>query len=112
MQQIPGLEHKSRRCTLRMNGDDALQEGLQNDDLVEVSTAVGKARVKVEVTNDIARGVVNLPHGWSDIETAAAPDEGMYGVNINRITDFGGMDPLTGTARLNGVPVQVRRIHL
>lgn len=54
-------------------------------------------------------GVVCLPHGWGHDEagtwgpvTAARP-----GVNTNLLTPSSGLDALSGTAVLNGIPVTV-----
>jgi anaerobic selenocysteine-containing dehydrogenase len=74
-----------------------------------VSSAVGSITVKIEVTAVIMRGVVSLPHGWlhdSDhVQLSVA--QSRPGVNSNRLTDDGVVDPLTGTAVLNAIPVDV-----
>jgi anaerobic selenocysteine-containing dehydrogenase len=65
--------------------------------------------VEVEVTDTVREGVVSLPHGWgydrpgTRLATAAAH----AGVNSNVLTDPGPLDPLSGTAVLNGIPVTV-----
>jgi anaerobic selenocysteine-containing dehydrogenase len=64
--------------------------------------------VAVEVTERIMPGVVSLPHGWGhDLEgTAMEVAAGRPGVNSNKLTP-GTMDPLSGNAVLNGIPVEV-----
>ena len=68
-----------------------------------------KLGVKVEVTDEIAAGVVSLPHGWGH----DAPDTRMRiaaerpGTNSNLLTDELALDPISGTAVLNGIPVEV-----
>jgi anaerobic selenocysteine-containing dehydrogenase len=65
--------------------------------------------VPAEVTTDIEPGVVSLPHGWGhgrqgvqlSVATAHA------GVSINDLVDDQRVDALTGTAVLNGTPVEV-----
>jgi anaerobic selenocysteine-containing dehydrogenase len=63
----------------------------------------------VEVTTDIRPGVVSLPHGWghdaqgADLSVAS----GRPGVNANLLTDAAEIEPLSGNAVLNGVPVTV-----
>lgn len=111
MQHIPSLRQRTRRCTLLLSRTDAVEQGLHSDDWVEVSTGTGKVRVRVEVTDDILSGVVSLPHGWSDLEDAAAPDEAVQGANVNRMTGGATLDPLTGTACLNGYAVSIRRLR-
>jgi hypothetical protein len=54
-------------------------------------------------------GVVSLPHGWghdadgSRLSVASRRP----GVNMNRLADGEVLDPLSGNARINGVPVTV-----
>jgi hypothetical protein len=54
-------------------------------------------------------GVVSLPHGWGHdapgarLRVAAAH----AGVNSNRLADEEVLDPLSGNAVLNGIPVSV-----
>lgn len=111
MQHVKGLKHRTRRCYLQMNLVDAEREGLKSGDWVEVSTATGVVKVRVEVTADILAGVVSLPHGWSDLEDAETPDEAVQGANVNRMTTDAGLDPLTGTACLNGYAVSIRLLE-
>ncbi len=52
-------------------------------------------------------GVVSLPHGWGHsrpgVRLRVAADR--PGVSMNDLTDTGAVDPLCGTAVLNGVRV-------
>jgi len=66
----------------------------------------------VEVTDDIAPGVVSIPHGWGHdrpgVEMSVAA--GTAGANVNTLTDDLRLDPLSGTAVLNGVPVNLQPV--
>jgi anaerobic selenocysteine-containing dehydrogenase len=74
-----------------------------------VSSRVGSVEVAAEVTTDIQPGVVSLPHGWGHgrpgvrLSVASAH----AGVSINDLVDDRQVDALTGTAVLNGTPVEV-----
>ncbi|MEA2436545.1 MAG: hypothetical protein QOF65_1101, partial [Thermoleophilaceae bacterium] len=63
----------------------------------------------VEVTDAIMPGVVSIPHGWghnapgSRMRVAAAH----AGVNSNLLADESLVEPLSGNAVLNGIPVEV-----
>ncbi len=63
----------------------------------------------MEVTEDIRQGVVSLPHGFGHdldgVEQSVATDD--PGVNVNLLVDTTTIDPLSGTAGLTAVPVQV-----
>ena len=55
------------------------------------------------------RGVVSLPHGWGHDRrgTRLAVAAGQPGVNVNQLNDGTQLDPLSGTAVLNGIPVHI-----
>jgi len=78
-----------------------------------VASRVGKLAVQVEVTADVMRGVVSLPHGWGHDRPGAALAVARRhaGVNANGLTDDQAIDPLSGNAVFNGVPVQVETIY-
>ena len=97
------------RCTLLINPDDAIRLGLADGGRATVSSNVGKVEIIAEVTSDIAPGVVSIPYGWGhdqagvQLSVAAAHP----GVNTNLLTDSQAIDPLSGNAVLNGIPVTV-----
>jgi hypothetical protein len=67
--------------------------------------------VPVELTVDIAPGVVSLPHGWGHNQpgTRLAVANERAGVNSNLLTDEDDVEAITGTAVLSGIPVEVAR---
>lgn len=97
------------RCTLLMHPTDAQERGIEDAQTVSLTSRIGAVEVPVCITEDIAPGVVSLPHGWghgregSRMSVAARNP----GVSMNDITDDAFVDPLTGTAAFNGQPVQV-----
>jgi anaerobic selenocysteine-containing dehydrogenase len=107
MHNLPALTGGTNRCTLRMHPDDAAALGV--DDIAVIKGSGGELVVPVEVTEDIRPGVVSLPHGWGHDQdgarlTVAATSPG---VNANQLNDGSTLDPLSGTAVLNGIPVVV-----
>lgn len=107
MHNLPALSGGSNRCTLQIHPDDASRLGVI--DLAVVTGPGGKLEVPVEITDAIRPGVVSLPHGWghSAPGTRMSVAAGHPGVNVNSLFDDSLMDPLSGTAVLNGVPVEV-----
>ncbi len=97
------------RCTLLMHPEDASKRGIEDGQLVEVKSRVGKVRIKVECTTNIMPGVVSIPHGWGHhrkgIRLQVASEHA--GISINDLTDELEVDQLTGNAAFNGVPVFV-----
>jgi anaerobic selenocysteine-containing dehydrogenase len=96
------------RCTLEVHPADAERWGLVNGEKALVASAAGKVEVPVEISSDIRPGVVSIPYGWghgrlgSAMQVAAAH----AGVNVNFLSD-GSIDPISGNAVLNGIPVTV-----
>lgn len=107
MHNVPALAGGSNRCTLQMNPDDVAELGLA--DTAKVKGPGGEVLAPIEPMPGMRRGVVSLPHGWGHgrdgtrLEVAA----GQPGVNANQLNDGGRLDPLSGTAVLNGIPVDI-----
>jgi anaerobic selenocysteine-containing dehydrogenase len=109
MHNLPALAGGTNRCTLYMHRDDAAGLGVEDGSDVVVKGAGGELVVPVELTDGIRPGVVSLPHGWGHGQdgtrlTVAATQPG---VNVNQLNDGSALDPLSGTAVLNGIPVVV-----
>jgi anaerobic selenocysteine-containing dehydrogenase len=109
MHNLPMLVRGPERCTLHVHPDDAARLGLADGGAATVSSRVGTVTAPVEVTDEIRRGVVSLPHGWGHDRDGAdmAVARAHAGVNSNVLTDEAAVEPLTGTAVLNGIPVTV-----
>ena len=107
MHNLPALSGGSNRCTLQMHPDDAAELGVS--DTAVVKGPGGELVVPVEVTEDIRRGVLSLPHGWGHDRAGTGQRlvAGHPGVNANQLNDGSVLDPLSGTAVLNGIPVVV-----
>jgi anaerobic selenocysteine-containing dehydrogenase len=109
MHNVPSLVKGRELCTLVINRTDAARLGLASGDRAEVTSRVGRVELPVEVSDDIAPGVVSIPHGWGHDRPGAELSVASRhaGVNSNILTDDLNVDPLSGTAVLNGVPVRV-----
>jgi anaerobic selenocysteine-containing dehydrogenase len=109
MHNIEVLVKGRPRCTLQLHPDDAASRGLVDGGPALVRSDTGQLDATVEVTDRIAPGTVSLPHGWGHGvdgtrgEVAARTD----GVNSNELTGDQAIDPLSGNARLNAIPVEV-----
>ena len=96
------------RCTLEIHPDDAERWGLIHGEKALVASAAGKVEVPVEITTDIRPGVVSIPYGWGHgrLGSAMSVAAAYAGVNVNLLSD-GSIDPVSGNAVLNGIPVTV-----
>ncbi|MFJ5556456.1 molybdopterin oxidoreductase family protein [Streptomyces sp. NPDC093250] len=109
MHNVPALTGGSNRCTLHLHPDDAERLGIRDGQPVRVKGAGGEVTAPAEVTDAVRPGVVSLPHGWGHDRPGtrtrhAAADPG---ANVNQLLDGSLLDPLSGNAVLNGVPVEV-----
>jgi anaerobic selenocysteine-containing dehydrogenase len=107
MHNLPALAGGTNRCTLLIHPDDAARLGIT--DTAMVTGPAGKLEVPVEITDAIRPGVVSLPHGWGHTApgTRMSVAATQAGVNVNSLLDSSLIEPLSGTAVLNGVPVTV-----
>lgn len=112
MHNLPALSGGRERCTLQVNPGDAARLGLTDGGAARVTSRVGSVEAPVEVTAAIMQGVVSLPHGWGHhldgtrLRVAATHP----GVNSNLLADEAALDPLSGNAVLNGIPVSVEAV--
>ncbi|MEU0588157.1 molybdopterin oxidoreductase family protein [Streptomyces sp. NPDC006132] len=109
MHNVPALTGGSNRCTLHIHPEDAARLGVEDGAPVRVKGAGGEVTAPAEVTETVRRGVVSLPHGWGHDRPGtrlghASTDPG---VNVNQLLDGSLLDPLSGNAVLNGVPVDL-----
>jgi anaerobic selenocysteine-containing dehydrogenase len=109
MHNLDVLARGRARCTLQVHPDDAARLELVDGAEAEVRSRVGTLVATVEITDELAPGVVSLPHGWGhDRPGAPFGVAGRRpGVNVNLLTDDSQLDPLSGNAVLNGIPVTV-----
>ncbi|WP_367324269.1 molybdopterin oxidoreductase family protein [Streptomyces sp. HUAS ZL42] len=112
MHNVPALTGGTNRCTLHIHPEDAERLGVRDGGAVRVKGAGGEVTAPVEVTDGVRRGVVSLPHGWGHDRPGtrlghAATDPG---VNVNQLLDGSLLDPLSGNAVLNGVPVELTAV--
>ncbi|MBX3028239.1 molybdopterin oxidoreductase family protein [bacterium] len=109
MHNAPVLVKGRARCTMQVHPSDAARLGLRDGGLARVRSRAGSIDVPVEVDGAIRPGVVSIPHGWGHdlpgIQLGVASAHA--GVNCNRLVDEQDLDPLSGNAVLNGVPVTV-----
>ncbi len=109
LHNVPALAGGSNRCTLHVHPQDADRLGLTDGARARITADGGSLEVPVEVTDTVRTGVVSLPHGWghdrAGTRLSVAAEE--PGVNVNQLLDGSRLDPLSGTAVLNGFPVEL-----
>ncbi|MER6246431.1 molybdopterin oxidoreductase family protein [Streptomyces griseorubiginosus] len=109
MHNVPALTGGTNRCTLHIHPEDAEDLRLADGQLVGIKGAGGAVTAPVEITDTVRRGVVSLPHGWGHDRPGTRLRHAVQdpGVNVNQLLDGTLLDPLSGNAVLNGVPVEL-----
>jgi len=109
MHNLQALAKGKDRCTLLMHPEDAKQRGVAQGDTVRLESASGTVDASVEVSEEMMPGVVSLPHGFGHavdgvkMRVASA----QRGENVNRVSDPGFLDSVSGNAAFNGLTVRV-----
>ena len=100
------------RCTALLHPDDAQSRGLTAGDHVRVVSRVGAIELPLEVSDEMRRGVISIPHGFGHkrpgVGWQLAAEKA--GVSVNDITDPSVVDAITGNAAFNAVPVRVEAV--
>jgi anaerobic selenocysteine-containing dehydrogenase len=109
MHNLPALVKGKDRCTMLLHPDDGDRLGLADGALALVRSAAGELEAPVELSDEMMPGVVSIPHGWghSAPETRLSVASEHAGVNSNVLADESFVEPLSGNAVLNGIPVEV-----
>ena len=97
------------QCTILMHPTDAADRDLRQGQKARVRSRVGTIVLPVELSDDIMRGVVSIPHGWGhDREgNRLTVAQQHAGASINDLTDDQNVDAICGTAAFNGTKVTV-----
>ncbi|MBM7057797.1 molybdopterin-dependent oxidoreductase [Streptomyces durocortorensis] len=109
MHNVGSLTGGSNVCTLQIHPDDAARVGLVDGATARIESAGGGIEAPAEITDTVRSGVVSLPHGWGHSRpgTRMSVAAAHPGANVNQLLDGTLLDPLSGTAVLNAIPVSV-----
>lgn len=108
--ELPNLARKGTTNKAYMNPDDCAELGLEDGDLVEITSPHSTIVGVCEPADDIRRGVVSMAHSWG---TGSLTDEKVRdtGTPTNRlVTTKDGYDRITGQAVQSAIPVAVRLV--
>ncbi len=110
MHNVPALAAGRDRCVLYVHPVDAERARVRDGDVVILESRVHRGPVRVRLDDDMAPGVVSLPHGWG--HGPSAPWQRVAGarpgVSANDWTDDEDVEGIVGQSILNGVPVRLQ----
>ncbi|MEO0325322.1 MAG: molybdopterin-dependent oxidoreductase [Myxococcota bacterium] len=92
-----------------MHPADAAARGLDDGSEVEVCGPREAIRVPVRLTDDVAPGVLAVPHGWGHGGSALRRASRLGGGNVNRVMPDAQLEPVSGQSIMMAHRVRVRR---
>ena len=93
--------------------EDAKGLGIEDNEVIRVSSRIGSIDIPVKLTHDLMKGVIWIPHGWGrTVETVPEMAIEKPGVNVNLITDDDWMklETFGGMVKLDGIQVKLEKI--
>jgi anaerobic selenocysteine-containing dehydrogenase len=100
-----------RRDQLWIHPEDAARRTIADGDAVMLASRVGEISVTAKVTDRVMAGAVCLPHGFGQgragVRLALAAS--LPGASYNDVSDEAAVDPVSGNAAVNALPVSVRK---
>ena len=109
LHNLPTLAKGKFRGTALVHPDDAARLALRDGGRARITRGERSIDVEIEVSAEIMRGVVSLPHGWGHDQpgTQLAIAAQRPGANLNALLDDSLRDPLSGNAVLGGVAIEM-----
>ena len=101
----PEWNKDKRACTVALNPLQAEALGLHDGQQVRVATESGSEVGELQVSEQVRRGMVLIPHGFGLLYNGE-----VYGINVNRLTKNTHRDPL-GTPLHRYVPCRVEALE-
>ncbi|HWN98788.1 MAG TPA: molybdopterin-dependent oxidoreductase [Blastocatellia bacterium] len=103
----PDWRKTDRDGALKVHPDDAAQRGLTDGGWARCESKRGAVLVRVEVSDQVARGQVTLPHGYGMEHPESNGKRSRTGAHINELTSAEDRDPIAGTPYHKYVPVRL-----
>lgn len=112
MHNAERLVKGKERCLLMIHPEDAAALGLSEAAPACLHSRVGEIEVSLQLTTEMMRGVVSLPHGWGHAREGVSlrVARAHAGVSLNDLTDELLLDVPSGNAALSGLPVRLSAI--
>jgi anaerobic selenocysteine-containing dehydrogenase len=109
MHNVPALVAGRERCVLFVHPADAERARVRDGEIAVLKSRIHRGTVRVRVNDEMAPGVVSLPHGWGHADSASWQRVAgeRPGVSANDWTDDEDVEGVVGQSILNGVPVEL-----
>ncbi|MEM1416393.1 MAG: molybdopterin-dependent oxidoreductase [Myxococcota bacterium] len=107
MHNVERVPHEPANAAL-IHPHDAAERGIVDGAEVLVRGPLEAIRVPARLTEDVAPGVVAVPHGWGHAGSALRRATRLGGGNVNRVMPASQLEPVSGQAIMVGHRVDVR----
>ncbi|MBU1902066.1 MAG: molybdopterin-dependent oxidoreductase [Proteobacteria bacterium] len=101
----PAWNKGKRACTAIMHPGDAEKLGLNDGQMVKVTTEASEETVELQVTNATRPGYIMIPHGFGLVFQGKT-----YGANANRLAKNTHRDRIAGTPYHRYIPCRVEAV--
>ncbi|MDN3351981.1 molybdopterin-dependent oxidoreductase [Actinomadura sp. DC4] len=103
------LMRGGRTHTARVHPADAAEHGVEDGRPCRITSPYGAIELPAELTAEVTRGTVAVPHGWGHHGGGWRTANRAGGANVNLLTssDPDQLETLAGMAHLNGVPIRI-----
>jgi anaerobic selenocysteine-containing dehydrogenase len=95
---ISSLQGQAPEAMAELNPATAKKYGVGDGDTMSIETVKGKISMKARTVEELAEGVVSIPHGWSR-------------ANANELTSLDVRDPVTGYTEMKALLCRISKIH-
>lgn len=108
MHNAPRLTSASRQPSARVHPVDAHAAGLTADGYLRIESARGSISVHAIINDEVAPGVVAMPHGWGHAGGWQRANS-IEAANSNALASAAEADvePLSGMSILSGIPIRI-----
>lgn len=97
MRSVPALRGAYPEPLADINPSTARQYGVENGDMISLETKKGQIKIKAHTTDDLAAGIVSVPHGWAR-------------ANCNVLTELEPRDPVTGYPEFRALLCRIKKL--
>jgi len=96
-------------CVAQINPKDAARHGVQTGDLLEIQSRVNRIEIPAEISEEVGPGTISIPHGWGHHKPGVRLQVATQhaGVSYNDLADEQHLDPVSGNAALNAIPITI-----
>ena len=107
----PDWRKTDRDGALKVHPEDAAACGLRDGGWARCESKRGAVQVRVEVSDQLSRGQVTLPHGYGMEHPGSDGKRSRTGAHINELTSAEDRDPIAGTPYHKYVPVRLSPVE-